>query len=290
MYRVIRAGLVLSLVALVSATALGCKDNEVSVRTGLRVLCKYNHVVKDTSRYIKVEASRAKYYKVGEETTVCPLHKRAQRLYTQAQRALAKGKKAKAKKLLAQVVKVDPTFKKAGKQYESLGGKTPSTGLVATTAGGSGGSSSQGGASPSPTPGNNNKPKPTQTTGTYLSRIPKSLRGYKLLSQHEDMLSGTRVFAARSAASRVRLLTANVTFIGKKTGFSGWYKRLLANRYSVGALRTVSNKRARFGTDGDKFANLCWAENGLVFQIEIEARRGKPTTLKSEAISVANRM
>ncbi len=278
MYRRSRTVLALLLAALLGLTALSCGSNEVRVRTGLKVLCKYNHVIDDTTRYVSVDGAQAKRYSVREETTVCAAHLRAQRLYTQAQQALSKGNKTKAKPLLAQVVAIDPAFQNAAKQYRSLGGKVPAKGSVANTGGG--GSSNSSGSSSQQAP-----------AGSYLSRLPSAKKmssSYTLVSENQDVLSATRLFAARRSSSSVRLLTANVMLLGKKTSFVAWYKRTLKVRFSTNATSRGSNYF--FGTDGRKLANLCWQEGPLVFQLEAEAKRGKPSSLSTELWRVARLM
>lgn len=278
MYRGFRTALVLLLVALLGLTALSCGASEVRVRTGLRVLCKYNHVIDDTTRYVSVDGARAKQYSVREETTVCAAHLRAQRLYAQAQQALSKGNKTKAKPLLAQVVGIDPSFQDAAKQYKSLGGKVPAKGSVA----------SSGSSKPSGSSGSGSQQAPA---GSYLSRLPTAKEmssGYTLVSENQDVLSATRLFAARKSSASVRLLTANVMLLGKKTDFVTWYKRTLRAKFATNASSRGGNYF--FGTDGRNLANLCWQKGPLVFQVEAEARRGKPSALQTEIWRVSKFM
>lgn len=287
MRRTIQTAFLVCLVLLLAVSALSCRGNEVRVRTGLRILCRYGHVITDTTRFVTVDAAQAKNYSVREETTICAAHLRAQKLYAQAQAALAKKQKSKAKALLAKVVGIDPAFKSAASQYKALGGE----GAAGGSAGSSTKSSSSGSSSSSNSGGTTSGGTSShQAGGTYLSRIPKSLTSYTLVSENEDALSGTRLFAAR-ASSPVRLLTLSVFWLGKKTSFETWYRNTIRARYSVSLKTvTVSGSSAHFGTDGTKFAHICWAENGLVYQGEMEAREGNPKTLQAQLVSVANKL
>ncbi|RJQ51559.1 MAG: hypothetical protein C4521_12255 [Actinobacteria bacterium] len=283
MARHIRTALIIALVPILSLSVLSCGRNEVSVKAGRRIICKYGHVIKDTSRFIKVDPSKAKNYSVSQETTICARHLQAQRLYAEAQAALAKRAKARAKALLAKVVALDPEFEQAASQYESLGGSAPK--VVGSSGGGSSGaaaSNSKGGTAPK-----------GSTSTTYLGRLPRSVPSYKLISQSEDVLSGTRLFAATQSSNPVRLLTFSASWLGTKTDFKSWYDRTLKARYSVGAssVKEIS-PYARFGTDGSKYANVTWPhprEKGLVFSVEMEARKGNPLSLKTTLISTARK-
>ena len=283
MRRRIQTALIISLAATLALAAASCGRSEVGVRTGQRVDCKYGHVISDTTRYLKVDASRARDYTVRRETTICALHLRALKLYGQAQKALSRKNKAAAKKLLAQVVAIDPHFEGAGDKYASLGGRVPAKGKVQT-------SSSSGGSGSSADNGSEGQPPSgTSTSGIFLSRIPESVSPYKPVSRNEDLLSGSRLFGAKRASWSARSLTISVRWIGKKMKFDDWYRKRLAARFSESRDRNVSVPRGtgRFGTDSGKLANLCWNRGGYVYQIEVEARSGNPGRLKGEAVRIA---
>lgn len=288
MRRVLRTTLVVSLVLLLALLATSCGGSEVKVRTGLRVVCKYGHTIKDTSQFVSVDPDKAKDYRVTEKITVCPLHLRAQRLFAQAQSALARHNKPKAKSLLAKVIAIDPTFEGAAERYRSLGGKAPVvTGSTSANKGSSGSNGSGGGSGGGGGGGGNNP----GAQGSYLSRIPKSFSSYRLVSQNEDVLSGTRMFVRTNTTYRVRLLTASVTWIGKRPGFAAWYRQNCGAKYAAGAKSIrVGNKAAKFGTDGSKFALIAWEVSGLAFQVEMEARSGSPRSLETDAVSIARKM
>lgn len=275
-----RTVVVVLLVALTSAATLSCRSADVKVRSGLRTVCKYDHVIADTTRYVNVDPAKASQYKVREETTVCAAHRKAEELYAKAKKALAAGKKKTAKTLLAQVVAADPAFEDAASKYKALGGKMPSKGTATGT-----------GSSPSAS-NPSNKPKPSPGTGMFLSRINVKPAGYRLVSQSEDMISGTKFFAATNSSKPGRLLTVQVEWLGNKTKFWPWYVRRLKPRYysSWGKTQLTRRRTGYYGTDADKFGNLCWSTGGYVFQVELEARKGRLSRLKSEAVAIANKI
>ncbi len=245
----------------------------VKVRTGSKLLCRYGHVIKDNTKLIKVPRWKAGRYKVEIAKATCDKHKVCEKLYKQALKALDKGDLEAGRRLLEQVRSLDPKFKDTQKRLEKVEkaiaaetGEAPAPGTEPSAE-----PSTQPGAEPAPSPPGAPPPSEGEVfTGPLLSLIPKTLEGYTLYSEHEDVLSANRVFKPKTE-SKVKFLTIMVRQGGRPKDAEALMEKEIKWYYPVDSRRdvTVDGRSCYFGTDGRQFAVLTWRRDGLIFAVEI---------------------
>lgn len=270
--------LALMTIALVAVGALlsGC-GRTVQVQTGERITCTYGEVVTDTVRTVEVSADKAASYRVVSETITCDRHKQLESLYADAQAAIVAGDLATAREKLVEVITIEPLFKNARRQLDSIDDgerPTPDTGA-------SSGSTS---TAPTPPPASNGSgadQKPIGPVASLSSWVPETLPGYTSTPIVADVYSLTREYVPGAGAPTYALV-AVVEQYKDATAAKRAIKGELGRSYPVGGTTTtVAGRAVYFGTDGRSRAIAAWNENGVVVAIEGAAKSGSPAGLKS---------
>ena len=287
--------LTLITIALLAAGALlaGC-TRMVQVETGERITCTYGEVVTDTVKTIEVAADKAANYHVVVNTVTCERHKRLEALYAEAQAAIVAGDLATARAKLVEVVTIEPLFKNARQQLDTIddGGKpvadtsantsanTPATpGSPSTPAkpGAPGTPGAPATATPSPGAGQ----EPVGPVASLSSWVPDALPGYTATPIIADVYVLTREYLPTPSAPTYALV-AVVEQYKDATAAKGAIKNDMSNSYPVASTTlTIKGRSVYFGTDGKRRAIVAWNESGVLVAIEGAVKTGSPTTLKS---------
>jgi hypothetical protein len=259
---------------LAASTLAGCGPKLVRVVTGVRVVCTYGEVVSDSVKAIEVPADKASGYSVVTRTVTCDRHKRLEALYAQAQAAIAAGKLADAKSALAELVKIDASFKKAQTQLDAIqAGKKP----AADT------------GTPAPKPGagvGGEDKQPVGPVANLSDRVPATLSGYTAAPIVADVYTLTREYTPGPGAPTDSLVIV-VEQYKDATAAKRQISRSVASDYpsSVATVK-VEGRSVRFGTDGRRFATAAWNENGVLIVIEGSSASRKPAALKDHLIAL----
>jgi len=104
----------------------GLTQEMVTVRSGEIVLCTEGEVVSDTTTSLEVPADEVKDHGVTTRVITCELHAKLAALYATAQAAIAEGDLETAKSALAEIVELDPLYRRASSQLQEIeDGETP---------------------------------------------------------------------------------------------------------------------------------------------------------------------
>jgi hypothetical protein len=234
------------------------------VRTGSRLLCKYNHVIKENISKATVLRWTAKDYGIRESTSVCAKHKRLERLRAEALEKLKKGDVAGAKKLFKEIQAVDPVFLDVNTQLDRI-----AEGENAGTPG---------------TPGTPGGPGSDVDLATLL---PGSLNGFKASEIEKGEGYASRDYRP-DTQERMQGLLATVHNAGSLSGAEQFIARVDKTGFSRNArITTVNGYAAYFGTDGTTYATLAWAAGPIVYELQGHATSGNPAELEPDLMDIA---
>ena len=271
--------LTLIIIALLAAGVLiaGC-SRTVRVETGERIMCTYGEVVTDTVRTIEVPADKAAGYKVVTATVTCDRHKRLETLYADAQAAIVAGDLGTARAKLAEVVTVEPLFKNARQQLDTIdAGGRPAPDASASKPSGSSSPAASATSTAKPATGQ----EPVGPVASLSSWVPDSLPGYTATPIVADVYTLTREYLPVAGAP-TSALVAVVEHYKDSAAAKRAIRNDLGRSYSTGGTTlTIKGRSVYFGTDGQRRAIVAWNEGGVVVAIEGAVRTGPPSSLKS---------
>lgn len=245
------------------------------VQNGTRIMCRYNHVIKDAPT-IWVWRWTAGDYKVTTKTTICAKHKRLEALYLQARKAADKKDYKTAKKLLVEIKATDPAFQ-AGNVAALAAEVDPSGSLNSGTPG----------TAPGTTPGNGSTPN---YSGDLAGLFPDKLSGYTQVNNSPGTLSVSRMYTADAKAHpNVAYLTIQFSRAGSEATVTDYIRRYVKAYYAANAKSLkIKGKDAYFGTDGADLAILAYPVSGVVVELEMSALDGKGQNLYDTLIDLSN--
>jgi hypothetical protein len=257
------------LLSLVAALTAGCCEANVKVTTGEKLVCVYGETVSSSIKQIEVPASDAANFKVVTKTIVCARHRALEALYAAAQKALADKDAKTAMEKLAELVKLDATYRQAAEQLKQL----------------------QAGTTPAP----DTTPPPSQTqTGTVdggtglpvapvpsLAKwVPDTLSGYTARPIIADPAAVTREYVGASG-SPVSVLVIVAEHFASSDAAKAGTASTIGSQYSANRGQvSVKGRTLEFGTNGTGFAAVGWNEGSTGIVIEAAASGGSPTALK----------
>lgn len=267
--------LVLALVVS-GASASGCQ-RKVEVKSGTRTVCTEGEVISDDVKTIKVPANKANAYRVRTITVTCDKHKQLPTLYADAQAALAAGDTKLAATKLAEVLALDPTYRKAKEQADSIakGGKPAPDTAPAPGAG----------TTPAPvTP-----PKPGETTETVgaLGRwTPDTITGFTAAKALPDALSISREYTPSGSSPVVSIVIIAEQFRTAADAKKGLEAQVKKSYTKDKATLQVKGRDAYFGTDGSRFAALGFTDGSVMVAIGLTAKQD-PKDVRALAEQIA---
>jgi len=269
--------------AFAGVMATGCQ-RKVEVKSGTRTVCTAGEVISENIKTIKVPADKAGAYRVRTIVTTCDKHTKLALAYAEAQAALAAGDTKTAAIKLAQVLAIDPTYRQAKQQADSIakGGKP--------------------GADSSPAPSTNPTgttpvvpvvpDKPGEAPGTVGSLgkwTPDTITGFVAGPPMSDPLSVSREYAP-SGSSPAKALTIVAEQFRTSADAKGALDRQVKRAYTKDAATLKINGRdAYFGTDGQRFAVLGFTDGAVMVAMELTAAKS-PEDLRSLAQKVASQL
>jgi len=274
---------------LVVAVALSaCGKPRVSVRTGERVYCVYGEVLKNTVRTIQVPADEAKRYSVKRSTILCEKHRRLTEQYDQAQDALVRGDTTAAEKLLASIVTLEPTFRKASEQIRVIrSGKTPAPDLSSPgsptsnpSSGGSSGGGSSGGGNSSP------PPKPEGPSASLSGYVPDSIPGFTARPILAEDFSLTREYAPTDTTHILQLVITAEQYRDAAAAASA-DSRARMSYGQDGETIKIGSRTVWIGTDGRNTAGVIVREGSVVAIMEMAVTSRDPAGIKADLRSAA---
>lgn len=252
------------LVVLLVATGIGFASL-TSVATGTKLVCKYNHTIRENISSTVVPRWSADDYGVLKTTITCQKHKRLEKLRADALAALEAGDTETAKKLFTEIRRIDPTFADVNTQLDRIAAKQPSP--------------SSPGAPPNPA-----EPVPVID---LPSMLPASLNGYKT-----GELDAGAAYASRNyrpdSQGKMQSLLATVHSAGTQTGAEQFIIRVDQAGFPKNAKNiTVNGYAAYFGTNGTTYATLAWAKGTIVYELQAHSSAGNPAGLEQDLIALA---
>ncbi|MDI6688828.1 MAG: FIVAR domain-containing protein [Actinomycetota bacterium] len=253
------------------------------VKVGKKVLCRYGHVIEDSTRIIRVPRWMANRFKVKTVKSICERHKKCEELYAKAQKQLAEKKLSQAKKILEKVSKLDPKFESVKTQLQQIeaavSGTPPSPGTTP-------------GAPPTPgipTPSPGTPPTPGVSTPPAVdlaALLPKDIPGFT---------TGNVARADNYACCgyipkdhpRVESLLISVYNRGSLESAKAFIDSVSKKAFPSDAkTATIRGHRAYFGTDVTTYATLSWYDGVIVYEIHMMSATGKPKELYEDIVAV----
>jgi hypothetical protein len=266
--------LVLAL-AVSGVSASGCQ-RKVEVQSGTRTVCTAGEVISDDVKTIKVPANKASAYRVRTITVTCEKHTQLPILYADAQTALAAGDTKLAATKLAQVIALEPTYRKAKEQSDSIakGGKpapdtTPAPGAVTP---------------PPVTP-----PKPgeaTETVGALGRWTPDTITGFTAARALADALTVSREYTPTGSSPAVSAVIVAEQFRTSADAQKGIEVQVKQRYTKDVATVKVKGRDAYFGTDGKRFAALGFTDGSVMVAVGLTATKD-PKDLRALAEQIA---
>ncbi len=249
------------------------------VKTGTKIMCRYNHLIEDNTRTVLAWRWQASSYKITTEKSLCAKHRRLESLLRQAQEARDKKDNERAKKLLAEIKAADPTFQRGN--------------VAALEADVNPGGSTAGPTTPGSTPGTTPGTTPGGSTPDYSGELaglfPASLSGYTQVNDSPGQLSASRMYTANTQSHpNVGLLTIQFSRAGSAATAEEYIKHYVKAYYGADAKTLqVRGQSAYFGTDGSDLAILAYPVSGIVVELEISALDGKGANLYDTLVELS---
>ena len=267
-------------VALAGVSIAGCQ-RKVEVQSGTRTVCTAGEVISDNVKTIKVPANKAGAYRVQTITVTCDKHAKVPTLYAEAQTALAAGDIKLAASKLAQVLALDPTYRKAKEQAASIakGGKPASD------------------AAPAPSTGTTTTapvvpPKPGETTATVggLAKwVPDSITGFVAAKTLSDALTVSREYIPSGSSPTQGLVIVAEQFRTTADAKSALAHQVKQAYTQDSAALKINGHDAFFGTDGRRFAAIGFTDGAVMVALELTAPKS-PQNLRALAEKVAKQL
>ena len=254
-----RTGMLVAVLLAVATVLTACGQRTVRVETGTRVVCTYGETVSSSVKSIDVPAEKAAAYGVVTKVVTCGRHRELERLYAAAQTAISKGDLASASSKLAEVVALDPRFRRASSQLDAIkAGRTPSPDTS---------------SAPSAPATGTSRPSvpPVAPTGNLGAWVPSTLTGYTARQPIVDAYSLSREYVPAEGSSGGYLVIAVEQFKDAKSAKSALgfdVARLYSEDVSTS---TIAGRQVRFGSDGRQFATAAWNEGGVLIVVEEDA-------------------
>jgi len=268
--------------AVAGVSASGCQRT-VEVKSGTITKCTAGEVISTDVKTIKVPADKAGAYSVRTITVTCDTHAQLPKLYGEAQAALASGNMQLAASKLAQVLALDPAYRKAKEQADSIakGGKpAPDTGQQPSSPT----------TSTPPPPVDPEKPgETTQTVGALGKWVPDKITGFTAAKPLTDPLSVSREYlpsGSSPAQALVIVAEQNRTADDAKKALSRQVKQLYTHD---DATLKVNGRDAYFGTDGKRFAVLGFTDGAVMVALELTTAKD-PKDMRSLAEQIAKQL
>jgi hypothetical protein len=271
-----KLGIALAAAAFAGALVLAGCAQLVRVETGTIVTCTYGEITTDTVHVVEVPADQAANYTVTRETTTCPLHLKAEALYSEAQAAILSADLAAAKAKLAEILALDPTFRHAKTQLEAIdagkkpvpdtGSTTPSAGTTDTAGG---------------------DKQPVGPVANLAGYVPDTMAGYTGEPVVTEVFTLSREYVP-PASSPADYLVVVVEQYKDAKAVAAQIQAAVAPGYGFDVSTVnVAGHNMRFGTDGSRFATIAWNDGGVLIVIEASSAARKPTNLKSTLTTLA---
>lgn len=252
------------------------------VKTGTKVVCKYNHTVNDDSYTVWVLRWTAEGYKVVVKRIVCEKHKKLEALKRKAIEAQKRGDNQQARDIIGTIKEADPAF-----QPDEIAAIEEA---IAQATGGTSGSQ-PGTSPPSQDPDQPGQPGGEQppASGELATYFPVGLTGYKQETDTPGTQVASRLYSAdQKVHPTVLLLTIQIARGGSQAGVSAYIDKNVKAYYAADAQTTqVNGLSAYFGTDGQSVAAMAYAIGNIVFVLEMEPASGAPKDLYDELTDLA---
>ncbi len=279
MNRIVRVLLAL-LAAGALITASGCKEQLVTVRTGEIVLCTEGEIASDTTEQLEVPADEVGRHKVTTRVETCDLHAKLALLYRDAQSAIVAGDFDAAAKSLSAVVKLDPTYRRAGRQLVDVeAGRTPPIDRAADSGsggfGGSGGNGSSGGSG-----GSGDDEVPTGPVMNLAIYVPDTLPGFNGQGLVADPFVLTRQYVPTSQGAISSLVIVVEQFKDTAAAKVAMDSSLKSSYPTSGRSLTVEGKPGYFGANRS-VAIAAFVDGAVLVAVEGVAASGKGSDLRS---------
>lgn len=259
----------------------GCQS-KVEVKTGTRTICTYGEVISDTTHVIKVPARDAGKYRVVTVTKTCDRHLKLEALYSSAQSDIASGDLVAAQKKLADVVAIDPTFRKAKTQLDQIVAKKRPSPDTATPISA---------VTPGTTPSTETTPGATDPVGPVASLLvwtPDSVPGFTPAGKAgADALTITREYLPSASSGVVTCVIVAEQFRDAEAAKAGLQSQVKQHYSAQSETVQVNSHTAYFGTDGRRFAVLGFTQGPVMVAIEMSGKQGQQAALKANLTELA---
>ncbi|MEW6189708.1 MAG: hypothetical protein AB1466_06370 [Actinomycetota bacterium] len=257
------------------------------VKVGKKVLCRYGHVIEDSTRTIRVPRWMANRFKVKTVKSICERHKKCEELYAKAQKQLARKELSQAKKLLEKVAKLDPKFESVKTQLQQIeaavSGAPPSPGTTP------GAPPSPGTTTPGPSPGPGIPPTPGVSTPPAVdlaALLPKDIPGFATGNIARGDNYACCGYIPKNHP-RVESLLISVYNRGSLESAKAFTDSVSKKAFPSDArTATIHGHSAYFGTDATTYATLSWYDGVIVYEIHMMSATGKPKELYEDIVAV----
>ena len=277
-----RIGTVVAIVlvaALAGIGAAGCQ-RKVEVKSGTITKCTAGEIISNDVKTITVPANKAGAYSVRTLVITCDKHATLAKLYAEAQAAIVATDPKLAAAKLAEVLAIDPTYRKAAEQAASIakGSKTPVDNAPPPS------------TTPTTTePGTPDTPGEPPATGALSRWAPDAISGFTAGKLLADSLTISREYLPSGSSSASALVIVAEQFRTAGDAQAGLAKQVKQAYPKDAATLKVKGHDAYFGTDGKKFAVLAFTDGAVMVALELTTS-SSPSKLRSLAEQVAGQL
>lgn len=299
--KVLKSLLAVGLALSLALSASGCKREKVVVQDGELVMCTYGEIVSDTTEEIEVSPNDVGDYGVKTSTIKCDLHTKLEDLYADAQTHIQKGDLEAARTSLSEVLKLDPTYRKARSQLTDIeAGKKPAidsgtasgdtgegTAPGGTTPGGTTpGGTTPGGTTPggnSSTPGDDN---PTGPAMNMMGYTPDRISGFVGQLPIVDSFVLTRDYLPVVPGKITKLVIVAEQFKNNEMA-QARLDQTIKTSYPAGGTSVQVGGRAGYFGARDSVSAVAFVDGAILVVIEAGSPSGDAAAFKTTIINVA---
>lgn len=295
--KVLKSLLAVGLALSLAVGASGCKREKVVVQDGEVVICTYGEIVSDTTEEIEVSPKDVGNYGVKTSTIKCDLHSKLEDLYADAQKHIEKGDLEAARASLSELLKLDPTYRRARAQLTDIeAGKKPTidSGTASSDAGGVGGTT---GGTPGSTPGTPGTPgtnsgtpgdeNPTGPSMNLISYMPDRISGFIGQLPIADAFVLTRDYLPVVPGKITKLVIVAEQFKDNAMAQERLDTTIKTSYPSDAATVQINGRQAYFGARGSVSA-VAYVDGAILVVVEAGSTSGDGAAFKTTLIGVAS--
>lgn len=278
------ASVAMTLVFALAVGSAGCSRKMVTVSTGEIVLCTEGEIVSDTTEEVQVPDNEVGEHYVKTTVITCDRHARLAELYEKAQQAIRDKDFETAQGLLAQVVEMDPAYRRARQQAEDIEKSKTTSADASPGQGSTGGDSGDTGGQDAGT-----GDEPVGPIMNLAGYVPDKLPGFVGQGLVADPFVITRNYLPEKPGSMKFLVIVAEQFIDAKAASAELNGAIKRDYPESGGAVTVSGKSGYFGAR-DGTGIVAFVDGAVLVAVEGTSSSGDGPALKTAITDIAKNL